>query len=122
MRVEGTLVALSMTWRTSHGARNCPFLTLTILPVLAAATDQICLPAQKRWNLENVQDRGRRFDLANFVHIREQRDVVLFSDLLENRESLLQAWAAIRGHGGAVCLVERGLKDERYAERCGDLL
>ena len=29
---------LAITWRMSFGARNCPFLTLTTLPVRAAAT------------------------------------------------------------------------------------
>ena len=38
---------------------NWPFLTLTILPVAAAATHEVGLAAQERRDLQHVGDRGR---------------------------------------------------------------
>ena len=49
-----------MFW-VSHGARNCPFLTFTGLPVLRGGDDQIGLTAEESRNLEHIEDLGAAF-------------------------------------------------------------
>ena len=57
----------------SRGARNWPFLTLTGLPGLRGGHEQIGLPAEKRRNLQDVDDLGRRRRVRRLVNVGEHR-------------------------------------------------
>ena len=73
----------------SHGERNCAFFTLTMRPVLAAASSRSVWRDEKRGNLQNVADfRGGR-GLRGFVNVGENRQLQVVFDLGENSQVLL---------------------------------
>src|ERR1700761_5472203 len=109
-------VILATTLAMSHGARNCPFLTLTTLPVAAAATSRsVCRD-------RNAGICRMSTACATSAHCEISWISVRTGKPSEDLQCLLQADAA-RGVGaGAVGLVERGLVDEPDVKPRRDLL
>jgi hypothetical protein len=62
------LVILATTFAMSRSSGNCPFLTLTTLPV-APEQQQIGLPAQERWNLQDVDGLRHIGAFRGIVHV-----------------------------------------------------
>ncbi len=110
-------VTLATTFFMSHGARNCPFFTLTTLPVFAAATSRVGLARQEGRDLQHVDDLredartapryGRRSAPARRVPCAGPR---------KTRKRRLQPRAARGAQRRAVRLVEAGLVDEADPE------
>ena len=79
----------------SQGARNWPFLTLTALPVLAAAISRSVCRHKKGGDLQHV-DRGcDARALLGVVHVGEHRNFQAVADLGEDRQRRVEAEAAL---------------------------
>ncbi len=79
----------------------------------ACRQQQVGLAAEKRRNLQNIDDFGHRSALLLFVHIGQHRKPGNFPHLRKDRQTRFQPNASLRAKGRAVGLVERGLVDER---------
>ncbi len=114
--------ALSITFFMSCGARNCPFLMFTGLPLCATAWMKSVCRAQERGRLQHIDDRCHLGDLGLAVHVGQHRHAEFALDLGQDLQPALHAGAAERGAAGTVGLVVARLEDEGDAQRCGDLL
>ena len=115
-------VILATTLAMSQGARNCPFLTLTTLPVAAAASSRSVCRHRKagicRTSTACATSAHCAASCTSVSTGKPSED----ADLGEDRQRLFQAEAARRRGAGAVGLVERGLVDEADLQPRGDLL
>ena len=106
----------------SHGARNWPFLTLTTLPVAAAASNRSVCRHRNAGNLQDVDGLRDLSALRGLMDVGEHGHAERGANFGKDRQRLPQADPARRGGAGAVGLVERGLVDEPHAKPRGNLL
>ena len=100
----------------SHGARNCPFLTLTTRPVAAAATSRsVCRHRNAGICKTSTTSATRAHCCASCTSVRIG-DAELLADVGEDRQRAVEPDAAGALAAGAVGLVERGLVDEPDAD------
>ena len=99
---------------------------LTLLHVDSAACasrsqQQICLPAKKCGNLQDVDNRGHRCTLAGLVHVRHYRAAELRLYFRKYIKGLGEADSPSRTHGRAIGLIETALINEGHADRARHL-
>src|SRR5262245_25798982 len=117
---EPAPVTFAIAFATSHGARNCPFLTFTGRPVCAAATSM----SVWRDSIAGTWSRsttGASFAACSGVWKSVVGKARLALHPREDRKTRLEAGSAERGGRGSVRLVEAGLVDERDAPGLRDL-
>ena len=83
--------------------------------------DQIGLPRQERWHLQDIADFSHWHGLGNFMHIRRNKHTECLFDLLQHLETLIEPRSAERMNGRAVGLIKRGFKNIGQAQFAGDL-
>src|SRR3982074_3220145 len=109
----------------SHGARTCPFFTLTILPVAAAATSRsvcrhrkagICSTSTAYVNSQHFEASWPSVStgmpshvdaLRGFVDIGQHGHAQRLADLFKPIQPISTVISLMGGHAGAVGLVER---------------
>lgn len=74
--------------------------------------EEVGLAAKESGYLEDIGDLGDRGGLFGVVDIGKDGEAEGIADLAEEVEAFFEAWAAERIDGGAVGLVETGLKNE----------
>ena len=67
---------------------------------------QIGLTAEKRGNLEEVNDFRGFACLFRFVNIRQDGNADPFFHRFEDFKTFFKSWTAIGGYGRAVCFIE----------------
>ena len=72
--------------------------------------NQIGLPGQEGWHLQDIADLRHGRGLRNFMHVCQNRHSKGVLDLLQYFEALLEPRAAERVNGGAIGLIKRGFK------------
>ena len=72
--------------------------------------NQIGLPRQEGWHLQDMTDLSHWRGLGNFVHVRQNRHTKCLLDLLQHLETLVESGSAERVNGGAIGLVKRGFE------------
>src|SRR5262249_20952522 len=83
---------------------------------------EIGLPAQEGGNLQHVRDLSNACALRYLVHVGENGHPKRLTDFRTDRQSAIEADAAIAFDARAVGLVERRLVDEADPHLAGDLL
>ena len=97
------------------------FLDVHRLALCCHRLDEIGLAAEKGRRLQHI-DHGRDFiERRVFVDIGEDRHAKLLANALQDLEAGLHSRTAVAAGGGTVGLVERGLEDERHAQRLSDV-
>ena len=96
----------------SQGARNCPFLTLTTLPVAAAASSRSVCRHRKAGICSTSTACATSAHCDGLMHVGQHGQSERGTDLGEDRQRLRKPDAARGRAAGAVGLVERGLVDE----------
>ncbi len=84
--------------------------------------NEIGLAAQQCRRLQYVNGSGHCVDFGNLVHIRQYRHFYFAPHLVQDRQSLVHAYAAERRVRAAVGLVERRFIYKRNTDARGDLL
>jgi len=92
----------------SAGATNCPFLTLTARPVLAA---------EKRRYLQQIADLPRGDGLLRQVDVGGHRQTGGGANPLQHGQPLVDAQPAEGGDARPIRLVERSLEDHLERQR-----
>ncbi len=89
----------------SQGARNCPFLTLTVAPGLCRGNEKVGLPREEGRDLQDVHDLCHFRALPRLVHVRQHRQAELAAKVGEDGERRRRARrrAFPRGWCGSPC-------------------
>ena len=90
---------------------NCPFLTLTVLPVCAAATSRsVCLQRNAGTCTTSTTLRGLP-DFFDAVDVRQHGDLHPFFHFLEDGQAFLNAGSPVRMDGTSVGFVVGRFED-----------
>ena len=100
--------------------QELPFLDMERFAGLCRLDDEIGLPAQEGWDLEDVEDFRGRERLFGKVDIREDWDPIALLDFTQDRKPLCQARASEGVERESVGLVVAGLEDEVDAAALDD--
>ena len=101
----------------SQGETNCPFLMLTGASAQRRCNHKISLPAQKRGNLQHVDDFRDSCNVRDLVNVGQHRNLNLIFYFLQNPQTFLQSGPAKTANRCAIGLVVAGLEDEGESER-----
>ena len=114
--VAGWRPLLPTTFFMSHGAMNCPFLTLTTRPVFAAATTRSVWRQRKAGICSTSRTSAAGATCLDGMDVGEHRNPERFLHLGEDAEPFVETGAAEGGDRGPVRLVVGCLEDERDTE------
>src|SRR5205085_11415032 len=91
--------------------RELPFLDFHLASGSARLQKQVCLPAEKRWNLHNIGYLGCGNGLCRLVNIGEY-SVTCALHSRQYPNPVFESWAAKPGKAGPVRFIKGSLEDE----------
>ena len=104
------------------GSQELSLLDIDRTAAAPGLDEQISLPAQERWYLQDVHNFSRAPDLVRPVDVGEQRQAGFALDGFEDAQALFDARSAVGFDAGAVRLVVRRFEDDWDAGALGGSL
>jgi hypothetical protein len=104
------------------GGDELPLLEVDGPAAAGRCSQEVRLPAEEGWDLQHIEDFGRRLNLACLVDIGENRYAIVAADAGKDGKALLQPRPPEGIQGGAVGLVKGGLENKGDGEPFADLL
>eukprot|EP00288_Rhodomonas_lens_P009303 CAMPEP_0177728306 /NCGR_PEP_ID=MMETSP0484_2-20121128/20814_1 /TAXON_ID=354590 /ORGANISM="Rhodomonas lens, Strain RHODO" /LENGTH=156 /DNA_ID=CAMNT_0019241077 /DNA_START=75 /DNA_END=545 /DNA_ORIENTATION=- len=73
--------------------------------------EEVCLPAEEGWDLDDVHNAPSRSCLVGFVDVCDGREACVLLHRLQNSQPFVHPWSSEAAQRCSVRLVERGLED-----------